>query len=133
MKQKINQLITFEEEGQYLISVDTKKNRLKLTFLGDLKSPHFLNNTRKALEKLSQGVTLLSHVNSDEAPLLGTALLFKESFRMTQEKKLSRAAFVNSKGNFIHKIIKNDIDDPGLSKFEVKFFRDLGKAEAWLG
>lgn len=132
MKQKSGKFFTFEEEGQYSISVDTEKNRLKLTFLGDLKSPNFLNHTRKALEKLSQGFTLLSHVDSDKDPLLGTALLFKESFRMTQEKELSRAAFVNGKSNFIHKILKNYLADPGLSKLEVKIFRDLDKAEAWL-
>lgn len=124
----------FEEEGRYLMTVETEKNRLHIVFTGQWSKPEDVPNYTKHVEEcvgmLKSGFTIYSEINDDKPPSLKVTSIHKKGQQIMKAGGVSKTAVVVDKGKMLQKMTLSVVGR--LSGMQVKTFTSKDKALAWL-
>lgn len=125
----------FEEKDQYVISVDEKKNRFILDFVGETKDPekmpHYNEHVREALKKVEKGYTFLAILSENtKPPKLSLTKIMKDSQIDLVNSGVSKAAVFIHPKLILQKMTLTVVTK--LSGMNLKVFDNREAAEKWL-
>jgi len=131
-KKNGDQVVKFEGNGEYVIEVDTQKNRISYDFCGQLddykKASDYLTHTKQAVEMVTPGYTLLSAVTTRRVPSFNWTTPFRESMQLLKSKQPRRVAIVMDMT--LHRMVLNVVSK--MSGLNTKVFSEQGSALTWL-
>lgn len=119
----------------YVMSIDTQKNRVRVRLIGDLVDAAANNDLpahlMDACSRLAPGFTCLADFT--EIGLLGLPDIVREVQETLVKADLRKIASVWTKEGFAKVVIQRAAEQTGAGYSEKrKVFSDLGEAEAWL-
>ncbi|MCK4763827.1 MAG: hypothetical protein KAW12_16615 [Candidatus Aminicenantes bacterium] len=128
-------IIKFEKEGFYRIMVDKTKNRFYNEVIGAWEKPDDVSNynpdTTEAMKHLQPGFTILTTIEESGPPKFAITKVLKENQQILLKAGAGKTGIVFLKGTpILQKMITNVVGK--LSGMQVKIFKTVEEAEAWL-
>lgn len=124
---------TIAQNDYYIITVDRSKNRAYFTLMGYWKSrqdvPEYLDDWRKAGQKLSRGFTVLSDLTRMKVPPPDVAQLHTEAQRIVVSAGSTKTAELVGHDVITRMAIDRFSQDSGMRK---RAFESWGEANDWL-
>ncbi len=123
---------TIVKNEKYVIEVDVVKNRTYFTFIGFWESaavvPNFLDDCRKAFEKISRGYSNLVNLSALKTPPDEIGALFIELQKMAMEYHPGKIAELYD-STLVKVRVEESTDASGIKS---RKFDSMTKAVAWL-
>lgn len=128
-------IVKFEKEGFYRITVDKTKKRYYNEVIGAWENPDDVSTYNvdavEAVKHLQPGFTILTMIEESKPPKFSITKVLKENQQILLKAGAGKTAIVFLKGTpILQKMITNVVGK--LSGMNVKICKTTEEAEAWL-